>query len=145
MKRASQNLPHMNMIKSELHELPLKVNNFKRMKKSIIIISFLFAVVFTSCRNNNWGQRGNICTSIDKTSVQTGETVSVSSCGDEPPSEYVETELDWGDGTITSGLSGSHNYSSADTFYIKVLMNGDYAADVIDVDESKVKHEVIVQ
>lgn len=36
MKRALQNLPQRTMIKSEFHELPLKVNNFKRMKKILI-------------------------------------------------------------------------------------------------------------
>ncbi|MEN8118545.1 MAG: efflux RND transporter periplasmic adaptor subunit [Bacteroidota bacterium] len=47
MKRASQNLPYIRMIKSELHELLLKVNNIKRMKKILMILAT--AVILASC------------------------------------------------------------------------------------------------
>ncbi|NOR73598.1 MAG: sulfatase-like hydrolase/transferase [Draconibacterium sp.] len=51
MKRASQNLPHRRMIKSEFHELPLKINNFKRMKSKFKVVVILLGVVilFGSC------------------------------------------------------------------------------------------------
>ncbi len=47
MKRASQNLPHRRMFKSKLHELPLNVNNFKRMKLVLITV-YLTALTFIS-------------------------------------------------------------------------------------------------
>jgi hypothetical protein len=110
--------------------------------KKIILICLTALFIVSSC--TKW-ERGEICTSVDKTNVQINEKITVSSCGDEPPSEYVETKIDWGDGTTTSGLSGSHEYSSSGCYYIKILLNGDFAADVAEVDESKVKHKIIVQ
>lgn len=110
--------------------------------RKIFLISLIALFIVSSC--TKW-ERGEVCTSVDKTSIQINEKVTVSSCGDEPPAAYVETEIDWGDGTTTSGLSGSHEYSSTGTYYIKILLNGDFAADVTEVDENKVKHEIIVQ
>lgn len=108
--------------------------------KKILLISTI-AIVLASCSKE---RKGEVCTSVNKSSIQINEKVTVSSCGDTPP-PYVEAELDWGDGTVTSGFSGSHEYTTTGTFYIKVLMNGDYAADILDIDEAKVKHKIIVQ
>lgn len=48
MKRTLQNLPKRGMLKSEIHELPLKENNYKRMKKIISILSIAGLMIFTS-------------------------------------------------------------------------------------------------
>lgn len=54
MKRASQILQHRWMIKSELHELLLKTNNFKRMKKIILLLTMAaITLVFFSCNTKN--------------------------------------------------------------------------------------------
>ncbi len=55
MKRALQNLTHTRMIKSELHELPLKTNNLKRMKKRNIVVAIALgvAVFFTACEDED--------------------------------------------------------------------------------------------
>lgn len=102
--------------------------------KKLILISLIALFGVSSC--TKW-ERGEICTSVDKTNIQVNEIITVSSCGNEPPAAYVETEVDWGDGTSTSGLSGSHEYSSSGTYYIKILLNGDFAADVTEVDKIK--------
>lgn len=51
MKRALQNLPHRRMIKSEFHELPLKVDNFNRMKKlaRTLLMILGIGIVAISC------------------------------------------------------------------------------------------------
>ena len=51
MKRATQNLPHRNKFKSEFHELPLKINDFKRMKKILFIVTT--ALIVSACGNTN--------------------------------------------------------------------------------------------
>ncbi len=55
MKRALQNLTHTRMIKSELHELPLKTDNLKRMKKRNLLVAITLgvAVFFTACDDDD--------------------------------------------------------------------------------------------
>lgn len=66
MKRVSQNLPQRRMIRSELHELPLKVNNFKRMKLSLKKSLFVFAIVILSaCSHKNEGSYKNTKQAVD--------------------------------------------------------------------------------
>lgn len=112
------------------------------MKKITLFISIAFAVI-TSC-NKDYGQRGDACISAVKTTAATNETITISNCGDELPSQYVSTSLDWGDGTKTNGQTGTHAYTAAGTYSIRLLLNGDYAADVAEVDEAKVKIQITV-
>jgi hypothetical protein len=113
------------------------------MKKIILLVAISF-VVISSCKKE-YGQRGDACISANKTTAAISETITISNCGDELPSQYVEAELNWGDGTITKGQTGSHSYSSTGTFTIKLLLNGDDATAVADVDPAKVKIDVIIQ
>ena len=112
------------------------------MKRISLIIAISFAVI-SSC-TKDFGNRGDACISADKTSVASNEQITISNCGDELPSSRVETQLDWGDGTITNGQTGTHAYAAVGTYNIRLLLNGDYAADVAEVDESKVKIQIIV-
>ncbi|MEN8202772.1 MAG: PKD domain-containing protein [Bacteroidota bacterium] len=113
------------------------------MKKSITIV-LLFVALFTSCESR-WGRRGDACISADKTTVATEETVTISNCGDEFPTAYVEAEIDWGDGTLTSGQSGNHSYSDDGTYTVMLIINGEEASELLDVEESKVIIDITVQ
>jgi len=54
MKRAWQNLAHKGMFISEIHLLPLKINNYKQMKYFLLIINtFLLIVTLVSCNKDN--------------------------------------------------------------------------------------------
>lgn len=83
VKRACQNLPQRMVNKSEFHELPLKINNFKRMK-----ILFVFMIVL-------WGNQLLAQSTIaDARRGTVGETVTISGIvlnGDELGSiKYVQ-------------------------------------------------------
>lgn len=109
-------------------------------------ISLILAIsisLITSCQKN-YGSRGVACLSADKTTIATLEQITITSCGDEIPTSMVQTQLDWGDGTITDGQTGTHAYATSGTYNIRLLLNGDYAADVTEVDENKVKIQIIV-
>lgn len=47
MKRASHKLPQRNKFESEIHELPLNINNINRMKKILIVLTT--AVILSAC------------------------------------------------------------------------------------------------
>ena len=111
------------------------------MKKGTTILMLVLAV-FTSCEK--YGQRGDACISADKTNAAKNGSITISNCGDLLPADRVKTELDWGDGTITNGQTGTHAYVTAGTYNIRLLLNGDYAADVAEVDEAKVKIQITV-
>lgn len=111
------------------------------MKKTAIISLLCLTLLYCE----RWGGRGEPCISADKTEVTTGETVTISNCGDELPSAYVDTEIDWGDGTITSGQTGSHSYESNGVYVVKLILNGSEATELVDVDESDVVLEITVQ
>jgi len=111
--------------------------------RKIILASLLLASINVGC--SKYGQRGTACISADKTTVVLNETVTISNCGDELPSDMVDVTIDWGDGTIDNGQVGSHAYSAAGTYEIRLMLNGDYAADVADVEEGNVKQTIIVQ
>lgn len=113
------------------------------MKKIILIIAISIAVV-SSCKKKDFGQRGNACISANKISVASNEQITISNCGDELPSSRVETQLDWGDGTITDGQTGTHTYDTTGTYNIRLFLNGAYAADVTEVEESKVNIQITV-
>ncbi|QIA07150.1 TlpA disulfide reductase family protein [Draconibacterium halophilum] len=73
MKRASQNLPNGSKIKSELHELPLNVNNFNRMTNMTYrVLFFLVAalLVLGGCKQDKeFTIRGKITHAEDETIV----------------------------------------------------------------------------
>jgi len=54
MKRAIQNLSHRKIILSELHRIPLKINNYNEMKIKIILL-FVLALTLFSCDQENIG------------------------------------------------------------------------------------------
>ena len=110
------------------------------MKKISFII--ILGLVLISCSKRG---SGDICISADLTTVSVAQDVTVVNCGDLPPESYVESTIDWGDGTITSGLSGSHSYQNTGIYDIQALMNGDWAGDVTDAEDSKVKITITVQ
>jgi PKD repeat protein len=112
------------------------------MKKITLIITVSFAMI-SSCKKD-YGQRGDACISADKITVVTNEQINISNCGDELPSSRVATSLDWGDGIKTNGQTGTHAYTTSGTYNIRLLLNGDYAADVAEVDENKVKIQITV-
>lgn len=112
------------------------------MKKMSLIIAISF-VIISSCKKD-YGERSDSCISANKTTAAVSETIAISNCGDELPSQYVEAELEWGDGTITKGQTGTHTYNTTGTYNIRLLLNGDYAADVTEVDESKVKIQITI-
>lgn len=109
------------------------------MKKTILIIA-ISLVVISSCQ-----KRGDACISADKTTAAMHELITISNCADELPSSRVTTSLDWGDGNTSNGQIGTHAYDTTGTYNIRLLLNGDYAADVADVDESKVKITITIQ
>lgn len=114
------------------------------MKTNRIILIALCIIPLLSCKKNR--RSGDPCISVDKTLVETSETVTVSNCGSEFPSQYVSTTIDWGDGTETTGQTGTHSYTSSGTYTISLMLNGDFASNVLDdVDESKAKQTVTVQ
>ena len=51
MKRAWQNLAHRKMIISEIHLLPLKINNYKQMKFKTLIIAILLSAFYAGAQN----------------------------------------------------------------------------------------------
>lgn len=106
------------------------------------LILLAICVMLASCSKER--ERGTACLSANTTTAVTNELITIANCGDELPSQYVSTSLDWGDGTITSGQTGTHAYVTAGTYNIRLLLNGDYAPDVTDVDESKVKIQITV-
>lgn len=112
------------------------------MNRFFLILAISISLI-SSCQKD-YGKRGNACLSTDKISVAPLEEITISSCGDEIPTNYVQTQLDWGDGTKTEGQTGTHSYSASGTYNIRLLLNGDYAADVTDVEESKVKIQITV-
>lgn len=103
--------------------------------KKLNLTALIICVTLASCTT----ERGTACISAETTTAFANEQINITNCGDELPSQYVSTSLDWGDGTITSGQTGTHAYVSTGKYSIRLLFNGDYAADVRDVDESKVK------
>lgn len=111
--------------------------------KKISILVLLFITLF-SC-SKRWDRVGDICISADKESVAVDELVNISNCGDELPTNYVEAELDWGDGNISSGQTGSHAYDTTGIYTIKLILNGDEATEVVDIEETKVIIEINVQ
>ena len=56
MKRAWQNLAHKQIIASEIHMIPFKINNYNHMKKTIVTCFLLFNCVIA------WTQNANIPT-----------------------------------------------------------------------------------
>lgn len=111
------------------------------MKKVVLVFMFAW-LVFPSCQKDR--RRGDACISADKTTIAQNEEVAISNCGDALPSERVATSLDWGDGIETDGQTGTHIYDTTGTYTIRLMLNGDYAADVAEVDESKVKITITV-
>lgn len=109
--------------------------------KKINLVLLLMCVTLISCRKR---QRGTACITANTTSAITNDQIIISNCGDALPSQFVSASLDWGDGTTTSGQTGTHTYITSGTYNIRLMLNGDYAPEVIDVDESKVKIQITV-
>ena len=113
------------------------------MKKPFFI---LIVVLATSISCSKFGRKsGDVCMSASQTTLTINSNLVISNCGDEIPSEYVETSIDWGDGTITDVQTGTHSYSTAGIYTVRLLLNGDWAADVQDVEPSKVESIITVQ
>lgn len=110
-------------------------------------IMFIAIVILITASCQERGRRtGNACISPDKASVELLESINVSNCGDELPTNYINLSLDWGDGTVTNGQVGSHSYSTTGSYTVKLMFNGEFSADVSDgVDASKVQHVITVQ
>lgn len=114
------------------------------MKTNRIILIALCIIPLLSCKKNR--RNADPCIGVDKTLVETLETVTVTNCGSEFPSQYVSPTIDWGDVTETTGQTGTHSYSTSGSYTISLMLNGDFAGNVLeDTDESKVKHTITVQ
>lgn len=112
-------------------------------RKIIILAMCLFSL--SSCLKDRRPTR-DACISVDKTTTAISETIAISNCGSELPAQYVSPTIDWGDGTETTGQTGTHSYLTAGTYAIRLMLNGDFAANVLeDTDESKVKHTITVE
>lgn len=71
------------------------------------------------------------------------DTVTVTACGDAPPTT-VTVALNWGDGSSqTSGKTGSHQYKTAGSYNIELFINGDSASAMIPA--SQVKKTILVK
>lgn len=106
--------------------------------RSIAFTLFLLTI-FLACTKDRRG-RGDACIQVNSTNIDTGDTVYITNCGTELPANRVETSIDWGDGEHSMGQTGSHTYSTSGDFTIRLLLNGDYAAEVAEIeDETKVK------
>ena len=115
------------------------------MNSSKIIILGMCLFSLSSCLKDRRPTR-DACIGVDKTTSAISETITISNCGSELPAEYVSPTIDWGDGTETTGQTGTHSYSTAGTYAIRLMLNGDFAADVLEeTEESKVKHTITVQ
>lgn len=112
--------------------------------KKLILILLLTLTVLSSCKKDSL-RNGDACISANKTITTLNEQITISNCGDALPPEHVVTSLDWGDGTETDGQTGTHTYNTAGTYTVRLLLNGEYAADVAEVDENKVKIQITVQ
>ncbi|MDH4473131.1 MAG: PKD domain-containing protein [Fluviicola sp.] len=113
------------------------------MKKSIFILIVVLSVSISCSKRGR--KRGDACISPSQTTLTINSNLVISNCGDEIPSDYVETSLDWGDGTITDGQTGTHSYSTVGVYTVRLLLNGDWAADVQDIEPSKVELTITVQ
>lgn len=116
------------------------------MKKYILSIPvFLCLIIFLTANVGCQRQRGNVCIKTDADTVAVNTTVKISSCGDEVRTDRITVELDWGDGSVSSGQTGSHSYSSVGTYTVRVLINGDPATEVVDAAPEDVEVEVVVE
>lgn len=110
-----------------------------------LVVALLVIIGATSCVKQS-RRNGNACISLDKSLVNTLEVVTVSNCGDELPTNFIDLSIDWGDGNVTAGQVGTHSYSTSGTYTIKLMFNGEFSAEVSgNVDESKVQHTITVQ
>jgi hypothetical protein len=103
-----------------------------------ILTIFSLTIVFACKKSGSM----NVCITVDKTTTKTNETVTVSDCGDAPPSG-ITIQLDWGDGTTkTSGKTGTHQYTKTGTFNIELYVDGNAASSKVDA--SNVKKSITV-
>lgn len=111
------------------------------MTKTWTVTTILLTAVLTGTAC----QRGaDACIELDETNVTTSDTVTASSCGGALSEQYAEPEIDWGDGTVTAGQEGSHSYDEAGSYYVRLLINGEWAADEAGAVPEDVEHEVTV-
>ena len=113
--------------------------------RKIIFTSIVILFTLFSCERERERRTGNACISLDKTSTSISELVTVSNCGDDLPTQYITLTIDWGDGTVTPGQTGTHSYKAAGTYQVRLFFNGTFSADIADVDASKVSHAITVQ
>lgn len=103
-------------------------------------LSFLsFVAATTGCR-----ERGEVCIETDSDTVEVNTVVTVSSCGDEVTTDRITVELDWGDGTVSPGQTGSHTYVAVGAYVIRVLVNGEVATEEADADPADVEINITV-
>ena len=115
------------------------------MKSSKIIILAMCLFSLSSCLKDRRPTR-DACINVDKNTAAVAETITISNCGSELPAQYVSPTIEWGDGNESTGQVGMHNYSTAGTYVIKLMLNGSFAGDVLeDVEESKVTQTIIIQ
>ena len=110
-----------------------------------LTLILICTIALFSYKKSNRRATVDLCLSVSKTTVAINESISVSSCGDTPPSDYVDADIDWGDGTITSGISGAHSFSEVGEYTIRLLLNGDPADEVTDTSSDKVRFYVTVE
>lgn len=110
------------------------------MKNALIAALVLFSLA--ACRKDRRSR--DACILLSKASVNISESVTVNNCGDELPTQYIDLSIDWGDGTTSNGQIGSHEYTMAGTYQVRLMINGEFAADVIDADESDVSKSITV-
>lgn len=116
------------------------------MKKYILSIpAFLCLIIYLTANLGCQPQRGNVCIQANADTVAVNASVKINSCGDEVRTDRITVELDWGDGTISSGQTGSHAYNSAGTYIIRVLVNGEAATEIVDADPEDVEVKIVVE
>jgi PKD repeat protein len=109
------------------------------MKKTLFISFVLLTIACTKNRRT-----GEACIEADALTVSVGQDVNVSNCGSEFPSNYVSAEIDWGDGTMSDGQTGSHAYSDAGTYVIRLFLNGESAEEAVEAESEKVNISITV-
>ncbi len=97
------------------------------MKKLLSIT--LALLIISSCKKKQ--QNINVCIEPNTYNDTVNSSISVSNCGDVLPSQ-VSVALNWGDGSKeTSGTTGTHKYTKAGIYIIKLMANGNPASEKI--------------
>lgn len=107
----------------------------------ITALIFTATLHTTSCSR----QRGDACIEISADTVAVNTIVNVTNCGSEIPTNRVSVSLDWGDGTTSSGQTGSHIYSNTGGYSIRLMMNDEPASEISDANPKKTEITIVVE